>query len=85
MGRGAGGSGFVLLAVNQYMCTYFCQYLTNALLESAGGENDRRNDFMINIHRNYMADGLGFELSIRGSAVNRLVRNLHKKKTTTKQ
>ena len=33
-----------------------------ALLESVEGENDYRNDFMINLQENYMAE-LGFEFA----------------------
>ena len=35
---------------------------TTAPLETAEGENDHRNDFMINVHKSYVAE-LGFELA----------------------
>ena len=31
-------AGFVLLAVNQYLCTFSCQELTNALLNESAEE-----------------------------------------------
>ena len=46
--------------------------VTNALLESAKGENDPQNDFMVYLHESCLAD-LGFELAIPGSAVRRAV------------
>ena len=51
----------------RFFCTYFCQKLTTALLES-DGENDCRNYSMIKIHENYLAK-LTFKLIIPGSAV----------------
>ena len=45
-----------LLALNQIFCKHFHQKLITALLGSADGENDCRNYFMINLHKNYVAE-----------------------------
>ena len=37
--------------------------MTTALLESVEGENEHRNDFMINLHESYVVE-LGFKVTI---------------------
>ena len=52
----------VFLSVNQYLCTFFHQKLTIALLESAKGrEYDRRKYFMINSHERILLNPVGIE------------------------
>ena len=46
--------------VNQY-CAVFRQKLTNVLLESAMGENDRRKYFIIKIHERMLTTSAGIE------------------------
>ena len=53
-------AGLVLWAVNQYLCTFICQILTTALLESVEG-NDRRKYFVINLHKRILPDPIGIE------------------------
>ena len=60
-------AGIVFCAAN-HLSTHFSQLLKSALLESAAGENDHRNHFMIYLQENYVAE-LGFELETPGSAV----------------
>ena len=43
------------------MCRYFRQLLIIALLESAEKENDRSNEMIVNLHKNYVPE-LEFEL-----------------------
>ena len=45
------------------MCTFFCQKLTTALLESAKGENGCRKYFMINLHERMLPTSAGVEHS----------------------
>ena len=44
--------------------------IETTLLSRQNGENDNRNNSMINLHERYVAE-LGFELATPGSAVRR--------------